>query len=234
MVRRGIYNRIREKLSNNRGTTLVEMIVSFALLAIFLLSASMMITSISTMYYNIKGEIYSRQVSDIVMEKIASEIDGAKYFEPVSPGEGEDEEEEAESPNPTVSDDNKSIKLYDKTNTKVSLYRDESAADKGLVVHYDTILYMESGFKNTHKSKEATDWYFDEKMYNGFKIKELKFYNCGEGATLSTGDANAYGLSGVDLSAYGKNVILVLLKTESERYGEYKYFRFVKMYNVPE
>ena len=38
----------------------------------------------------------------------------------------------------------------------------------------------------------------------------------------------------LDMSNYGSNIILVLLKMDSERYGEFYFYRFVKMYNIPD
>ena len=92
---------------DNQGSTLVEMIVCFALLGIFMACAAALITSITSIYYTIKGEIYSREVSDIVMTKIVSEIDGAMYFEKLP------------TANPTISEDHKSIAFSDKTDTRV-------------------------------------------------------------------------------------------------------------------
>lgn len=202
---RKIKNRISQKLRDNHGTTLVEMIVSFALLSIFLMCAAMIISTISMMYYNIKGEIYSREVSDIILEKITSELDGAIYYD-------------YESDNPIITDGNSTITLCDKTNTKVSLKMDTSELKNGLVVNYHEIEYRQNGFLSKKNSRKATDWYFDKNMYNGFEIKELKFYGGGTGS----------------MSSYGGNIVLVQLKIQSKKYGEYTYNKYVKMYNLPD
>ena len=71
MIRKHIYNLI---CRGNKGTTLIEMIVAFALLGIFLSVATAVIVRIANLYYDIKGETYAEQVSDILLEKISSEI----------------------------------------------------------------------------------------------------------------------------------------------------------------
>ena len=204
---------------NNHGSTLIEMIVCFALLAIFMVCASMIISTITAMYYEIKGEIYSREVSDIVMEKIASEIDGAEYHEGLG----------AASNNATISGDNKTITLYDKTGTKVSL---TSSEDKGIIIKYHAYTYRMNGNKVEDKSRDETDWYFDKAMYNGFIVKDIQFYKGGASSTIDPDIADDYNISS-DLSSYGEEIILVLLKMESDRYGTYYYHRFIRMYNAP-
>lgn len=221
MRNNSIKNRLNSVRVNNQGTTFVEMIVCFALLAIFLACAAALISNITMIYYNIKGEIYSREVSDIVMEKIVSEVDGAEYFRPTSTSVGT---------NPKVSTDHKSIDLFDKTDTSVSV----SAKNNKLVIHYYPIVYKVNGADDDILSREATDWYFDDSVYNGFEISELSFYQGGATASSpSSNEAKKYGLSGLDMSNYGSNIILVLLKMDSERYGEFYFYRFVKMYNIP-
>ena len=194
---------------------MVEMIVCFALLGIFMACAASLISSITTIYYQIKGEIYSREVSDIVLGKIVSEIDGAEYGKPVS-----------------VTEDHEVIDLYDKTGTRVALKLDDES-DRGLVVYYYGIEHYKSGALDEEKSRNETDWCFDAAVYNGFNVTELLFYRGGE--SLKDNDSQTveqYGLTGLDMSSYGTDVVLVLLKMRSEKYGEYRYYRFVHMYSV--
>ena len=78
MKKANCEKRIGKPLTGNAGTTLVEMIVCFALLAIFVTAAASIIASTTNLYYQVKGETYSGQVSDILTEKIASTVEGAK------------------------------------------------------------------------------------------------------------------------------------------------------------
>lgn len=197
---------------NNKGMTLIEMIVSFALLAIFLVSAAAIIGTMTSMYFEIKRENYSRQVTDIILEKVESEIDGAEY------------KKEAVSENLRIQsstgadtggslDTGDTIILSDKTGTKVKVYADSGE----LIVYYYPI----------GDSYSATNWKFDKSVYNSFKVEELLFV---KGDKISGfGRAAEFGLT--NPGTYGKDIVVVFLKVHSPEYGDYYAYRFVKMYN---
>ena len=46
-------------------------------------------------------------------------------------------------------------------------------------------------------------------------------------------NAEDYGITG-DVENYGKDIYLVLLSIHNEKYGEYKFFRFVRLYKYEE
>ena len=214
MVKKMDDNRIR--LIDDRGTTLVEMIVCFALLAIFISAATVIIVAMTSLYYEVKGELYAKQVSDIVIEKISSEIDGAIYIDGDT------------SNNPRIDDDinnNKgtSISLVDKTDTSVML----SVEDERLVIEYMDIVDSE----DSSNDRNATTWKFDENVYNGFAVSDFELIR-GDGLESEESKIRDYGIDG-SLDDYDDNIILVLITLDSPKYGEYKSYRFVKMYNVP-
>ena len=102
----------RANQSNNRtnkGTTLIEMVMCFALMAIFISAAAAIIASVTNLYYQVKGETYGRQVSDIIMQRVVAEVEGAKYTN------GNNSE------NPSVSGDKKTIQLYNRSDTKATI-----------------------------------------------------------------------------------------------------------------
>ena len=215
MKMRNLKNRIFNRKRKDHGATLIEMIVCFALLGIFMVCASALITSITSIYYSIRGEICSREVSDIVMEKIVSELDGAKYFDETVAG--------ANSGNPKISADHKSIDLFDKTDTRVILRKNNQ---NKLEIYYYPIEYEQGSTDN----RQETCWYFDDSVYNGFFVTDLKFYRGGD--TIKEEISTEYGLGSISMSDYGDNVVLVLLTMTSEKYGVYHYHRFVRMTNV--
>ena len=198
----------KNRKDRNRGTTLVEIIVSFALLAIFMACTATIISSITGMYYNVRCETYSKQVSDIVLEKIASEIEGAKYSK-VTTGI-----------NPVITED--SITFYDRTDTKITL----SADDMGLSIYYH-------GFRDLSNdiTRQPSTWRFDEKTYNGFSVVGLNFVRGDELSTSEFVENNAalYNLD-TDHVNYGKDVVVVFLHLKSPKYGDYYFTRVVKMY----
>lgn len=202
-------------LGKNRGTTLIEMVVCFALLGVFMACAAALISSITSIYYRVKGEISAREVSDIVIEKIVSEVDGAEYFD----------EAGAAIPNPVISADHKTIDLHDKTDTHVLLRE----RDSKLEVYYYPIKYNDPNDKN---NRDESIWSFDESLYNGFTITDLRFYRGGD--TIADTDMTTFDVGGINMSEYGYNIVLVLMKMKSEKYGYYTFYRFVRMYNIPE
>lgn len=211
-------------IGSNKGFTMVEMIVTFLLLSIFLVCAATIIGYISQLYYHVKGETYSKQVSDILIEKAVSEIDGAKYKD----GDVYN--------NPKLDDDNdkkvgSSISMYDKTDTRVKLYVDYGSDGTGndgqLCINYAEI----QDASDSSRNRNATTWRFSNEVYNGFYISDFKLVR-GDALDAEGADiVDEYGLTG-DMSVYDKSVMVIFMTLYSDKYGEYKCTRFVKMYNV--
>ncbi|MCR5214203.1 MAG: hypothetical protein K6E10_07280 [Eubacterium sp.] len=225
-----------KRFKNNCGTTLVEMIVTFAMLAILMTVFATIISSIVNMYYDMQGETYGRQVTDIVMEKVVSEIQGAKY----SDGLESDIPVFGNSQDNLVGD---TLSLYDKTDTHVTLGKVQRTSTDyyELVVDYSEIIYTSA--ENADKSREATTWKYDTNVYNGYGIKELKFVRADKLADVYDGtnvgsSATAFDYSSymdrVSNDIYPSNVIAVFMTLDSPKYGEYKTVEFVRMYNFPE
>lgn len=220
-------NRIMDRIwciSENKGATLIEMVVSFALIGIFLVCAASVIAQIINLYYDVKGRTYANQVSDILLEKVSSEIEGAKYDVGASfvPGVIN---------NPVIGNSDtvtsgNTIQLKDKTDAKVTLSVNEDG--------YLEIRYEGYGTEGTDSYRKSTTWRFDKNVYDGFNITEFKLIR-GDGMSLDSNKLlmNSYGVAG-NGEGFGKNVIAILITLNSPRYGDYKYYRFVKMYNVPE
>ena len=207
--------RIRNNCIKNKGMTLIEMIVSFALLALFLASAAAIIGTTTSMYYEIKRENYARQVTDIILEKVESEIDGSEYNKEAA-GENLRIQNAAGADSGGSLDTGNAVILTDKTGTKVKVY-----ADSGELIVY----YYDIGDKYS-----ATNWKFDKSVYNSFTVEELIFV---KGDKISTfGRASEFGLT--NQGTYGKDVVGVFLKVHSPEYGDYYAYRLVKMYNYTE
>ena len=204
-------NKIVKLNRRNAGTTLVEIVVSFALLGIFMACAAMIISSVATTYFNVKGETYAKQVTDIVMEKIASTLEGAKYDKDIT------------HDNPAVLNNNTRVRLRDRTDTKVIIY-----AEEGEVRFFYAQITNET---ESSKNREATIWRFDDAMYNGFTVEELYFVPGNEIGSFEK--ASEYGMSTAGAS-YGNDVIVILMKMSSPKYGDYYAYRVVKMYYVPD
>lgn len=204
---------------SDKGITLVEMIVSFALLSILVAASTVIISNVTVLYYRVRGENYARQISNIIITKITSEVTGAKYSNKNVAG------------NPRilnkidgVNPDGNAIELYDRTNTKVRLYSENGH----LIVHYPSITVEDDETKN----RTDTDWNYDEKIYNGFSIEELYFV---QADTYDNTDyAQKYGVTEFDMTNYPDNVVAVYMTLSSPQYGEFKIYRYVKIYEAPE
>ncbi len=196
---------------NNAGYTLIEMIVSFLMLAIFLVAASTVIVNTSGQYYQVKGETYGKQVSDIVMNKVKSEIEGAKADGDMIIFGDDVDKTGAEK-----------ITLYDRTNTKVDIY----AKDGCLEIKY-------YGYKDEKTGKKINDnvWKFDKKFYNGYTLDKISFIKAS--ALSDSSNAATVAEHNIDTSAvYGDDIVLVLMDFSSARYGTYKSHRFIKVYEM--
>ena len=205
----------------NAGSTLVEMIVCFALLSIFISSAAMIIASVTNLYYQVKGETYSRQVADILIEKLASEIEGAKYNEEMGFGDNGNPVIKYDYTTASPTEKVSTITLYDRTDTLVTLYED----DGEVLIEYAPI-------NRKDYEREGTIWHFDSGVYNQYRVKDLKFVPGDKTPSVYGVDTVSYGVGNTAL--YKRNVVVVFLTIESPKYGEYKTVRPVKMFYVPE
>ncbi|MCR5849072.1 MAG: hypothetical protein K6G75_13285 [Lachnospiraceae bacterium] len=220
-----LNNRIKRK---DKGTTILEMVVSFTLLAIFLSASVVIISNVTMLYYRVRGENYARQVGDIVVNKIASEISGAQYNEKDSSSDpyiisGSDYKTEIGYPK-TIDGD--AIVLYDRTNTKVGIF----ASDGILKIYYYPIT-DETDSTGANDRKELY-WNFDKNIYNGYEIESLEFAPAD--SAKNVGLASLYGISDTDISDYNSNVIAVYMQINSNKYGSFSICRYVKLYNYPE
>ena len=213
------YKTFRQFHKRNKGTTMVEMVVSFMLLSIFVSSAAVIIFNVTNLYYHVRSESYARQVADIVVNKVSTEITGAYYDEILT------------SYNPKIYEkdmagndvDGSAIELRDRTNTLVRIY----AKDGILQVYYLPIVNQE----DTSKSRVATIWNYDKSVYNGYTITELDFAQAN--STRNASLASHYQVSDVNINEYDGNVIAVYMKLESGKYGDFTVCRFFRIYNAP-
>jgi prepilin-type N-terminal cleavage/methylation domain-containing protein len=180
-------NNFKKQIKSNSGMTLVEMIVSFALLAIFLAATTAILATISNMYFHIKGESASKQISNIILSKISSEIEGSTEFEII---------------------DDETVVLNNRSNTKIQIF---SSSNKFKIRYFSVV--------NDDVKKEETIWELDDKVYNGFKVDSLKFIKANTLTSYSDSSLKEYGLYDFKDKEYNDNVVIILLKITSPRYG---------------
>lgn len=159
---RGIAKKGRKQ--NNAGLTLTEMIVTFALLALFMVAATRVISYIIGIYYAASGNSYGLQVSNMISNKIVGQIEGAER-----------------SMNPRITSDGSgidSISLIDASGSNITITAspqpDETGAPQGMYINFHYAQVTEGSVKY-----DAVDWRFDAKTYMGYVVRQLKFEDPG-------------------------------------------------------
>lgn len=159
-----LYAGKRKRKQNHAGTTMVEMIVTFALLSLFMVAASRVISYTTTIYYQAKGSATGLEVSTMLSNKMIGMIEGAVG----SPEVVKDAY--------TASD---SIRFTDATESVVTISAQPLADSEGrqtgpyLTIHYDPA-------QKGAISYEETDFRYDPKAYLGYVLTNLRFQDPGE------------------------------------------------------
>ncbi len=220
MDRRRFLKKINP-LRNRKGVTMVELIVVFALISMFVALSSQVITSSLQVYQKIQGIEYGRQVSDTIMNKIVGELSEAQ-------NENTDSTEKTVSDMLGGEDSSNTIKFRNAAGSQVEIqsgipyayHYDEAGYEVAdspystklnsqFILHY--FVTKSSTETDARVIYEPTDWTFDENMYQGYEIESLLFSDPGDD--------------------YPDNVVCVQLTLESPSYGKYSATRFVECYN---
>lgn len=214
--------RVSQILKSNGGTTLVELVVTFALLGLFAVGTTQMISSALKAYHQVRGLNYARQVSDTLMEKITGEIEGAQ----VSVSQGAEENLDKTLKIYASGD---VIELYDRTGSHIGISASSHKSDirncettkqyetDQLLIYYYPVTSVtsdSSGNEITNVRYEAVDWVYDKTAYMGFELESLKFSQADPAGVI-----------------YPKNIIKVVMDLKSGGYGTYKSVRYVECYN---
>lgn len=164
----GMEDFVKERKQwDNQGMTLIELMVSFALLGIFFVAATTLISTVVRVHYDVRGQQYGLQVCTMIADKIAEELEGAQGAEGDAPAV-------ALGRNGTVAT------LVDRSGSEVSIGTTEGEP-KFFRLHYaeaDNPPVSENSEKID--SYDSLDWLFDEKSYMGYAVKSLVFSLPGE------------------------------------------------------
>lgn len=204
----------------NRGMTLAELVVTFLLLSIFMVAATFVITSIMSIYYRVQGQTYGLQVSNIIQNKIAGELEGAVSGNITS----DDYDSTSVQGAIFIYNDEQTIEFENASGSHVKLETYSKGDKNYLLEHFyevsgdtdasDDGATTDDGDSGDDSSIlfEAVDWRFDEAVYMDYSITTLQF-------------------SSLPASEYEGNVIKVYLVLNSDRYGEYESVRYIECYN---
>lgn len=210
----------------NKGMTLIEMVVSFALLSLFISAAAVVIFNVTNLYYHVRSENYGRQIADIVVEKVTTEISGAKYsknFATTNPKIYTSYDDVIDITGERC--DSSAIELYNRTDTRVLVY----ACNGILRIYYYEINDTRPGGED---SRRATFWNYDRNVYNNFTIEKMDFAQACDQRNEEL--AGEYEIGEIpDISAYDQNVIAVYIRMKSPQYGSFTVCRYIRLYNAP-
>lgn len=204
MLRFIISKRTKGKKQNNRGFTMVELVVTFAILGIFMVAATRIISYTVTIYYAARGSSYGLEVSNMISEKIVGQLEGACNKNTISENSAPPISEAEPSANPIITKGTgfDRIKFCDSTGSIVTIGVD---AEGYVVIHYDEVTSGPIKY-------DAVDWKFDQNAYMGYVVSGLNFEQAG--------------------SDYPENVVKMTIMLKSDRYGEYTSYYYLKCTNV--
>lgn len=146
---------------DNRGTTLAEMIVTFALIGIFLVAAAGVISSAVILHSNLSGAMYAQSVGEILIDKLTGEIAAAQ------PGSGRSLViGESQTAGGTVGE---GVAFYDRDGNEVRCFVREGR----LVFAYEeSVTINELGEVLVSPQRE---WQLDDKAYMGYQVTDMQF-----------------------------------------------------------
>lgn len=157
---------LRKIAANTGGSSLVELVVTFALLAMFSVAVVYVTGSSMNVYRSATGRAYAQNVCTTLLDKVTGEISGAQP--------GTEQQFGVVVMDRTKITGNQAdylpyasgacVAFCNRTGSQVYI-----ASENGkLVVHYRPV-------EDNGKELKAVDWKFDDAVYNGFSIQSLNF-----------------------------------------------------------
>lgn len=148
---------MKKTKDNRRGSTLVEVIVTFALIGMFLLAATTAVSAAMNAFYRMESLSRAIVVSDTILDKAQGELSLASADGALLCLGGES----------SGDDWWKTICFYSANGNPVRMESEASGDGKGRFSLYY--------YPVADSSSQGTDWTFDEKFYQGFWIEDLSF-----------------------------------------------------------
>lgn len=194
---------------NNAGLTLVEMIVTFALLGLFMVAACRVIAYTMNIYFAAKGIDNSLVVADLIADKteglVGSMCDSDTLdYDTIN---NADTGTTANDTLPYIKDGK--IYFVNDTNCPVCVWEEDGELR---VTYYNKITSTDAGGHELVEYKQVP-WSFDKKAYMGYSIK-----------------AGSFNLQKAG-SDYPDNVYKLEFTITSPRFGDYPTTRYIKCFN---
>lgn len=154
---KGIFTKVRN-IFNDKGVSLAELVVTFALLSLFMTSAVMLLSSYLEVFARINGMSLAQSVSDTLIETIESNLSNAT----LNTFKGEDADTFI-----VISDSNSKVKFSNADGIETEMY----LKDNKLQLDYNT--YVDKS--DEYSEKKTTKWYYSDNFYMNNYIETLKF-----------------------------------------------------------
>lgn len=209
----------RIKKLNNAGLTLVEMIVTFALLGLFMVAATRVISYTVNIYYAAKGINMGLEVSNMVTDKVAGMMSGMRndiemnldtLGTTLTADDSFDGSVTTTTDFPVMNQDNSAIYFVDESGcpVRIGLKNDPADSDGYLQITY----FSEDNSVPGVISYKAVPWYFAKENYMGYNVKDFTIEKAG--------------------ADYPDNVFKLTCTVTSERFGDYTAERYIKCRNL--
>ena len=157
-------NIITRLKKNRTGATLVEVMVTFALIGLFLLAATTAVSAAMNAFYRMEAISRAIVVSDTILDKAEGELSGAMADGASLCLGGSTEGDGWWS----------TICFYTANGSPVRMQSEDAGDGKGKFSLYYYPVQDTSG-TDTSGNSSGTDWTFDEKFYQGFWVTQLSF-----------------------------------------------------------
>lgn len=225
-------NEGKKKRMKRGGFTLIELIISFALTAILMTSAAMVLSSYMRAFIWCNAAIQSRTVSDILMDTISAELNSAIDAQAIpvpESGGGESVSDIAISLSDYSEGAYRKIILVDSRGNNLQIAKsdvfvedDKNIPDDDnikklndeernrLVLRYIQYAIDSNGIKTDNKRKQM-NWQYGVEAYKGNIVTQLGFNQIGDDSLI--------------------RVTLTMKNEKTEQ--EYELNRIVECYNIP-
>lgn len=170
------------KQLNNKGMTMVELIVTFAILSIFMVATTMIMSSIVELYFNEKEVTNSIEVVQFIQAKITSELENADVSVMSSVNHKLSDTSEDYRDDGAIYIGSNSVEFTNKlgSHVTISLIQNPDNGKYYLNEHFEgvsggTITNPETGEEEPTPAIDPVDWQFNMKSYLGYSIESLEF-----------------------------------------------------------
>lgn len=178
---------------NNAGFTLVEMVIAFALLALFMVAVTRVISYTVMLYHTTQASANGYEISGILSNKIIGMVENAAEVN-ITDASGTCLTGEGHLAG-------NGIQIEDRTGTKTTILRTNADGSGNSIIdmQYEQSTTKADGTPITNTGV----WRYDENVYMGFSVSELSFEK---------------GMSG-----YPENVIKMSITLHNDKYGSKDY-----------